>query len=290
MFVNSLVGAHVGAVSHVAHTTRGAMEGVVNIDDTQIVLTDTPGIVSHEYARRLNMDRLMVRAPRRSVHGGTNVVAVLVDAADKKCKTNIDACLLDVLRENESVPSVLVMNKVDLVHHKVDLLRSVEFLTSDRQRDEYGYQQHGGWSKFDKVFMVSSKTGDGLSDVLKYLLQRAKPAPWVYRGNIHTNMSIEQQIHEVVRGTILTTFAQEIPWHMNQDTTFCELRGDGVHIHHRLIWPRASQQRYVQLEHKRLSEQISRSLESILEQTVHLTLDICCQGKRVVRKDEIKYY
>ena len=213
--VNHFVGTRVSAVTHVAHTTRRAANGVVNVDDTQIVFTDTPGVISYEEGRRLNMDKMQVRAPGR-VCASVDLLAVMVDVSRRSTREHVDGNILNILNEYSSLPSVLIMNKVDLVRQKVNLLNYASMLTIDREKDEWGYKSFGGWSKFEEVFMVSAHTGDGLSDLLDFFLRRAYTSDWLYSANIHTDTSIEEQIAEVFREKLLLLFKHEIPWKMKQ--------------------------------------------------------------------------
>ena len=63
--VNRVVGERVSVVLSRSHTTRRSTKGILNVGNTQLVFTDTPGTVSYEEARRLSMHKDHIRAPLR---------------------------------------------------------------------------------------------------------------------------------------------------------------------------------------------------------------------------------
>lgn len=272
-FVNCIVGNHVSAVSHVAHTTRGTADGICNIDNTQIVFTDTPGIISHHEGRRLGMDKLMVRAPRRAVYG-VDMIIVLHDASMKKTRSYIDQNILELVKLHQDIPSVLVMNKIDLITHKTNLLKTVDYLMEDREKDEYGYLKTGGYSGFKSVFMVSSLEGDGMSDLVQYFMDQARPANWMYPANAATNTPLETQISEIFREKILVMFGQEIPWQMHQTCTIRMAVDGQLNVHQKITWPRKSQTRWVEMHKEAILEAATRELNQVLDRTVHITLSV----------------
>ena len=213
--VNNIVGQKVSAVSHIAHTTRTFTNGIFSIGNTQLVFTDTPGVISHHEGRRLKMDQNHIRDPRR-VAGSADVLAVITDVSFRKTKDFIDETILSILHQHQEIPSILIMNKVDLLKRKEDLLFLATLLTQDRQKDEWGYKPYGGYSKFSEVFMTSAKTGDGVDDVVNYLISKATPQDWSYSPEVFTDASVGKQISEIFRESLLLLFAQEIPWQVKQ--------------------------------------------------------------------------
>jgi len=108
------------------------------------------------------------------------------------------------------------MNKTDLIRRKEDLLTLTTLLTQDREKDEWGYKPYGGTSKFRECFFTSAKTGDGIDQLLEYLLSAAQSNHWEYTDNVFTDMSTEKQISEIFREKLLVLFGQEIPWQVKQ--------------------------------------------------------------------------
>lgn len=217
--VNCIVQKKILAVSHIPHTTRISSDGVVNYGNTQLVFTDTPGVVSYQEGTRLNLSKAHVRTPRR-LEGSIDILTVLVDVAHKRFKNFIDSNILDIMNGLGNIPVILVMNKVDLVRRKEELLSITTLLTEDRQKDEWGYKPYGGSSKFKECFFTSAKSGDGVDPYLNYLISQAKPRDWEYRDNVCTDLTLEFQISEIFREKLLILFGQEIPWQVQQVSSY----------------------------------------------------------------------
>ncbi len=92
---NALVGAKVSIVTHKAQTTRGPVRGLAIVDDSQIILVDTPGIF--EPKRRL--DRAMAQSAWDRA-ADADIVALVIDAA-----RGVDAKLAPVI---EHLPQLKV--------------------------------------------------------------------------------------------------------------------------------------------------------------------------------------
>lgn len=212
---NCLIGDKISAVTAVPHTTRRQTTGVFALGDAQIVLLDTPGIVNIPTARRLKMTREHMRAPSDALHDA-DIIAVLIDAADRKRSMVIPETILTNLENHTDLPSVLILNKIDVVKVKTRLLDIATVLVHDREKDEWGYKDEGGWSGFEHVFMVSARTGDGIDDLKKYFAVKAKPADWLFPADTATDQNFEQIMHEIFREKILQLYEHEIPWQIRQ--------------------------------------------------------------------------
>ena len=212
--VNNIVGNRVSAVTHIAHTTRTFVNGILNIDDTQLVFIDTPGVVSYHEGRRLKMDSNHIRTPNR-VAGSADILAVITDVSNRKTKNYIDENILHIMSEHD-IPAILIMNKIDNLKRKEDLLLLTTLLNDDRKRDEWGYQLFGGSKCFKESFFTCAKSGEGVEDLLGYFLSQAKHSRWEYSNDIYCDSSVEAQIAEVFREKLLLIFGQEIPWQVKQ--------------------------------------------------------------------------
>lgn len=212
---NCLIGDKICAVTAVPHTTRRQTTGVFTLGGSQIVLLDTPGIVNIPTAKRLKMNREHMRAPSNALHDA-DLIAVLIDAADRKRSMVIPETVLTNLENHTDLPSVLILNKIDIVKTKTKLLDIATVLMQDREKDEWGYKPEGGWSKFEHAFMISARTGDGVDDLKNYFTVKAKPADWLFPADTSTDQNFEQIMHEIFREKILQLYEHEIPWQIRQ--------------------------------------------------------------------------
>ncbi|XP_053940973.1 GTPase Era, mitochondrial isoform X2 [Cuculus canorus] len=125
---NQLVGRKVFPVSKKVHTTRCKAQGIVTYEDTQLIILDTPGLTSPLKAKRHNLDAAMLTDPWDSMKHA-DLVLVLVDVSDHWTRDSLSQEVLKCLSRFPHIPSVLVLNKVDLLKKKFILLDLVTELT-----------------------------------------------------------------------------------------------------------------------------------------------------------------
>ncbi|XP_077336523.1 GTPase Era, mitochondrial [Lithobates pipiens] len=125
---NQLLGRKLFPVSSKVHTTRCQAEGVITESNTQVILLDTPGMVNAIKVKRHNLEKSLQQDPWESVKLA-DVVLVLVDVSVKWMKKSLHLEVLKCLSQNPTVPSILVLNKVDLLKDKSSLLEITEILT-----------------------------------------------------------------------------------------------------------------------------------------------------------------
>ena len=168
-----------------------------------------------EDGRRLKMSKDHMRTPKRCLEE-VDLVAVVSDSSNKYQKNRIHHEIIQLLEQNPDLPTILVLNKIDRIRHKVKLLHYSAVLTTDRQKDTYGYLGYGGCSRFDQVFMVSALTGNGVEQLRQYLLAEARSAPWLYSAGVTTDLDLQERIFEIFRGKLLELYKHEIPWQTKQ--------------------------------------------------------------------------
>lgn len=125
---NQLLGRKVFPVSSKVHTTRCKALGILTEGDTQMILLDTPGLVNSLRAERHKLEKSLQEDPWESVKSA-DVVLVLVDVSDKWMQKSLHSEVLKCLSKNSHIPSILILNKVDLVKQKNTLLEVTGKLT-----------------------------------------------------------------------------------------------------------------------------------------------------------------
>ncbi|KAM9526160.1 GTPase Era, mitochondrial [Guaruba guarouba] len=125
---NQLLGRKVFPVSKKVHTTRCKAWGVITHEDTQLIILDTPGLTNRFKVKRHKLDEAMLTDPWDSMKHA-DLVLVLVDVSDHWTRNSLSKEVLKCLSEFPQVPSVLVLNKVDLLKKKFILLELVNELT-----------------------------------------------------------------------------------------------------------------------------------------------------------------
>ena len=121
--VNYLVGEKVSIVTSKPQTTQINVLGIVNYENTQIVLIDTPGLLS-DNTKKLNLKRLN-KEPSLAL-SMADLVVMLVEVNQWK---KADQYLLDNIEET-GLKKILVVNKVDRFKDKTKIL---DFLASSNE-------------------------------------------------------------------------------------------------------------------------------------------------------------
>ncbi|CAG5877041.1 unnamed protein product [Menidia menidia] len=116
------------AVSKKVHTTRSRALGVLTENNTQIILLDTPGLTTPGKVKRHQLEKSLLVDPWTTVKEA-DLVVVMVDATDRWMCSRLDFEVLKCLAQHPKTPSVLVLNKVDLVKSKDRLLDVTAHLT-----------------------------------------------------------------------------------------------------------------------------------------------------------------
>ncbi|VUZ44824.1 unnamed protein product [Hymenolepis diminuta] len=98
------------------------------------------------------------------------------------------------------------------------------------------------WEGFNQVFMVSAATGEGIDNLRKYLLSRAKPGQWLLSPALITDVEPTEIIRMCVWAHCLDKLPQEIPYGLLVTVDECEHvnmnQGDErVYVHVRLRCP-----------------------------------------------------
>lgn len=187
--VNTLVGQKVSIVSPKPQTTRNRIQGILNRDDAQIILIDTPGIHKAENV----LSRQMLQELRQSVEG-INVLSLIVDAAAGFGSG--DRFALEWVRRFHG-PVYLLLNKVDRVEKPV-LLPLI-----DRYRREF---------EFAEIFPISALTGEGCFDLTKSWLGRLPEHPPYFPPDQFTDQPERFLASEVIREKAIRATREEVPY------------------------------------------------------------------------------
>ena len=125
--LNLLVGEKVAAIANKVQTTRTAIKGIVNRQNSQIIFVDTPGI--HKPKTKLN--ETMVETSFTSLTD-SDIVLFLIEATSEDIGRG-DRIILDKIKESKR-KTILIINKIDLVK-KEELLNLIELY-----RKEYNFE------------------------------------------------------------------------------------------------------------------------------------------------------
>ncbi|TQL17715.1 GTP-binding protein Era [Zymomonas mobilis] len=254
--VNALVGQKIAIISPKAQTTRSRLMGIALLDQTQILLVDTPGI----FTPKKRFDRAMVAAAWGSAEGA-NLVALVIDASSGI--TRRTEPLIEAVATRKE-PKIVILNKVDITP-KAELLALAQKL----------YEA----IKPEALFMVSAATGDGVVDLKRSLADMMPESPWHFPEDQVSDVTDRMLAAEITREQIFLQLHDELPYAAAVETEKYEERSDGsVAIHQQILIARDSQKAIVVGHHgarlKEIGSKARAELSQILGCKVHLFLHV----------------
>ena len=187
--LNNILNKKISIVSHKVQTTKEKISGVININHSQLIFTDTPGIIKNR--------KYKTKSLSRSIQDEEEKVDLNLFIYD--LSKNIDKNLLSEINTiiKNFKKNYLVLNKIDLVP-KNRMLKYSEILNSH--------------INFSKTFMISSKRRKGLKFLLNNLIDEIPERNWKYNGKIKVTKSINYRISEITREKIFNLINKEIPY------------------------------------------------------------------------------
>lgn len=193
--LNQLTGAKLSIVSPKAQTTRARVLGIALREKAQIIFVDTPGI----FVPKRRLDRAMVEAAWHGA-GEADLTLLLIDA-----KAGITESVREIVRKLvEAGKSLsLVLNKVDLVERQALLPLA---------------QEVASLAVFERVFMVSARTGDGVEALLDFCVEILPESPFLYPEDEITDLPDRQLAAEIVREQIFLQTRDEVPYGATVET------------------------------------------------------------------------
>ena len=252
--LNRLVGRKLAIVTPKPQTTRTRLLGIAIRSPAQIIYVDTPGI----FAPRRRFDRAMIAAAWSGAEDADRTV-LLVDAA--RGVERDTRRILDRLAERGQ-ESILALNKIDLVPRQ-SLLALADTLS-----------RHG---RFDPIFMISGRTGDGVDDLTRYLVSALPQGPWLFPEDQLSDMPERVIAAEVTREQVFLQLRDELPYGSTIETEGWEDRKDGSARIEQVIFVQRPSQRAIILGEggqriKAIGARARRELERLLGRRVHLFL------------------
>ena len=182
--INLLVGEKVAAIANKVQTTRTAIKGIVNRENSQIVFTDTPGI--HKPKHKLN--ETMVET------SFSDIVLFLIEATSEDIGRG-DRIILDKIKESKR-KTILIINKIDLVKRD-KLLNLIDIYSK-----EYN---------FTAVIPISAYQEKYRDIILDEIEKNLKPGPAYYDIEEYTDQTLRQLAEETIREKALKLLQDEVP-------------------------------------------------------------------------------
>lgn len=187
--VNLLVGEKVAATANKVQTTRTAIRGIANRENSQIVFIDTPGI--HKPKTKLNETMIETSF---GVLSEIDLILFVIEATSEEIGRG-DMRILEKIKESKK-KAILIINKIDLVKRE-KLLQLI-----DLYQHEYN---------FEAIIPISSLKEKYRDIILDEIEKNLKPGPAYYNTEEYTDQTLRQLAEEIIREKALLLLQDEVP-------------------------------------------------------------------------------
>ncbi len=250
--MNAFVGEKLSIITSKAQTTRHRILGIVNGDDFQLILSDTPGIIKPAYELQTAMMDFV-----KSTFEDADILLYMVEIGEKALK---DERFFEKIRDS-SIPVLLLLNKID---------------TSDQEQLETQVQYWHGQLPKAEIHPISALQGFNVKEVFNRIVELLPASPPFYPKDQLTDKPERFFVNESIREKILKYYKKEIPYAVEIDTE--EFFEDETIIRMRsVIMVERESQKGIIIGHKgsalkRVGVEARKDLEKFFDKQVHLEL------------------
>lgn len=193
--LNAILGEDLVITNPKAQTTRHRIKGIFNNENSQLVFSDTPGILE---SSAYKLQETMMGAVKSSLDDADLILLVLDGQYPKteQFKEQISSL---------SCPVVVVMNKADLVENQETLKNHV--LEAKKALNT------------EHVVVASAKEGFNVSKIINTLIELSPKHPPFYDRDLVSDESVRFLVSEMIREQILSQYKKEIPYSVEVSVT-----------------------------------------------------------------------
>ena len=215
--MNQLVGERISIATFKAQTTRHRIMGIVNTDDTQIVFSDTPGILKPNY----KMQEMML-AFSESALADADVLLYVTDVVENPEK-NMD--FLEKVKKM-TIPVLLLINKID---------------ESDQNKLGDIVEKWHSLLPNAEILPISAKNKFGTDMLLKRIKELLPESPAFFDKDQLTDKPARFFVSEIIREKILLYYDKEIPYSVEVRVERFKEADNRIHINAVIYVERDSQ-------------------------------------------------
>ncbi|MCB0450698.1 MAG: GTPase Era [Confluentibacter sp.] len=192
--MNAFVGEKLSIITSKAQTTRHRILGIVNGDDFQVVLSDTPGIIKPAYQLQASMMDFV-----KSAFEDADILLYIVEIGEQALK---DEAFFNKITSSK-IPVLLLLNKIDTSNQE-QLEAQVQFWTDKVPNAE--------------IFPISALEGFNVKEVFNRIIDLLPESPAFYPKDQLTDKPERFFINETIREKILLHYKKEIPYAVEIET------------------------------------------------------------------------
>ena len=248
--MNQLVGEKLSIATFKAQTTRHRIMGIVNTDDSQIVFSDTPGVLEPNY----KMQEMMLQFSESAL-ADADVLLYVTDVIENPEKN------MDFLEKvaKMTIPVILLINKID----ESDQSKLVELV-----------EKWHGLLPDAEILPISAKNKFGTDILMKRVRELLPESPAFFDKDQLTDKPARFFVSEIIREKILRYYDKEIPYSVEVVVERFKEADRQIHIN-AVIYVERSSQKGIIIGHqgmalKKMSTEARKSLERFFDKKIFL--------------------
>ena len=250
--MNAFVGEKLSIITSKAQTTRHRILGIVNGEDFQVVLSDTPGIIKPAYELQESMMDFV-----KSAFEDADVLIYMVEIGERTLKDE------DFLKRiiHSKIPVLLLLNKIDRSDQKT-------------LEDQVSYWKEQVPNA--EIFPISALEGFNVKETFERIVELLPDSPAFYPKDQLTDKPERFFINETIREKILLHYKKEIPYAVEVDTEEFIESEEIIRIRSVIMVERETQKGII-IGHKgsalkRVGVEARKDLEKFFGKQIHLEL------------------
>jgi len=250
--MNSLVGEKLSIITSKAQTTRHRILGIVNGEDFQLVLSDTPGIIKPNYKLQASMMDFV-----KTAIDDADIIVYMIEAGESTLK---DEDLYNKIKSS-NIPILLIINKIDL---------------SNQQNIEEQVEKWKDILPDAEIFPISALEKFQVENLLERLIELLPECPPYFPKDQMTDKPERFFVNEIVREKILLNYKKEIPYSVEVLTEEFKEDENIIRIRSIIMVERDSQKGII-IGHKgealkKVGIQARKDLEAFFGKQIHIEL------------------
>jgi GTP-binding protein Era len=250
--MNAFVGEKLSIITSKAQTTRHRILGIVNGEDFQMILSDTPGIIKPAYQLQESMMDFV-----KSAFDDADVLIYMVEIGEKELK---DEAFFNKITSSK-IPVLLLLNKID---------------KSDQEQLEEQVQSWAIKVPNAEIYAISALEGFQVKEVFNRIIELLPDSPPFYPKDQLTDKPERFFVNETIREKILMHYKKEIPYAVEIDTEEFFEEEDIIRMRSVIMVERETQKGII-IGHKgsalkRVGIEARKDLEKFFGKQVHLEL------------------
>jgi GTP-binding protein Era len=252
--MNKLVGEKLSIITPKAQTTRHRIFGIINSDDFQIVVSDTPGIIDPHYSLHKSMMQFVETALQDA-----DIVLYMTDIYDNPEKNPM---YVERVAKTD-LPVLVILNKIDLSNQ-----------TEVETKVEEWKQRIPNAS----ILPISAQYSLNVDLVLKFILKHLPENEPYFPKDELTDKTMRFLVSEIIREKIFLYYQKEIPYSVEVVVESYKETEKQIHIE-AIIYTERETQKRILIGHqgsmlKRVGVEARKDIEAFIERHVYLGLHI----------------